>query len=209
MPAFDDLLTKLARGEKLDALELEQFRQESRALNEALQFVTAMNQPGFTYARNLRIDTKGIEADGTILHPFVAEKVYHASDTPIANNTFVDVTFNQNKYGNSAAFRLDDGNQKIHLLTKAKAFFATLAHGWQANSTGVRRVDFQYYDASDVLIGTALLQVVPGTAVDETWHTATRLADLPDQTAYIKCRVKQTSGGSLNLVYFACDLHVV
>lgn len=209
MPLFDELLVKIAEGKKLDAGELDSFRQNAQALSDVMEFVGDMKTPGFTYIKNLRLDSSGIEADGTILHPFVAEKAYHATDTDILNGTFTAVTFNNNKYGNSNAFRLGDDNIKIYLLTKAKAFFVTLSHAWSANAVGSRRVDFQYYDNQGSLMGTALLSVMPSAGIEEDWFTATRLADLPDGTEYIKCRVKQTSGGTLKLVYFAVDLHVI
>lgn len=209
MPIFDELLLKVAMQEKLTPSELESFRQEAKALNEAKEFVGKINKPGGIYLEKFRLGTGGINPDGTVLFPFVAAKSYHATDTNISDATFTTVTFNANQYGNNLAFRLDTDNQRIYILTKAKAFSATIAHAWEANAAGVRRADFQYFDVAGNNLGTALLSVIGGFAVEENWFTATRIADLPDTTEYIRCRVKQTSGGNLHLVSFSIDLHIV
>jgi hypothetical protein len=202
---FADLMTKIAAGEKLDVREADEMRLLSQKFDDIAAWVEQGRKT--PYVDSIRIGAGGVAPDTTILDPFVVEKTYHATNTSIADATFTTVTFNQNKYGNRPSFVLDAGNQKIFIKSKARAFWCNIAHAWEASATGVRRVDFQYFDSANTLLGTALLTVMQGFAVEENWFTANRIADLPSTTSYIKARVKQTSGGALHLVYFAVDLH--
>lgn len=203
------VLVKVAMGEKLSPVELELLKQNAETLDAALEMYKSMSKvPGEIAIEHLRLGASGITADKNILQPFNATKLYDVSDTTITNATFTEVTFNYNAYGNSQAFKLGSDNKKVHIQTKAKALFCTMTHAW-ASGTGFRRVDFQYYTVTGSLIGTALFSIVPAATGGENWFTATRIADLPDNTDYIMMRVHQNSGGDLKLVYAAIDLHVI
>lgn len=210
MSDFRTILEKMSRREELTPVEYETLLGDAKTLDDALAFVKALDVgSGMTYIEHLRLGQNGINADRNVLSPFVAAKVYHATDTQITNNTNTFVTFNSNVYGNNAAFSLDADMQRVYIKTKAKAFFCNAAHSWQASATGHRWVDFLFYNSSGTLLGTTQLTLVGGVATEENWYTASRLMDLTDETSYIKMRVKQTSGGNLYLVYFSLELHVI
>lgn len=211
---YGDLLKEFfdgLRNNNLSDVRLDEIRRVFNELADREALYKTLLEPGKkTFIETLHLGVGGIQPDRYISPVFVGEKAYSAVDTVINNNTFTYVTFNNNKYGNCFAFELASDNQKILIHSKAQAFDCILTHGWEANNVGVRRADFEYYDSKDTLLGTALIAInTTGSNTEEAWFTDTRKADLPEKTSYIKCRVKQTSGSNIHLVYFAIDLSLL
>jgi hypothetical protein len=203
MALFDEILVKMAQGDKLTPSELEELRQAARALDETKNAVKGWLQSGSSDPRfgQMRADSGRftVAPVGTLYL-----EVFGDVPQTIPDNTETAVLFDT-VAGNPPTLRWDiDDPTKIYTLVPGKRYAFIGVAQWEANATGRRAAHINAYDEADVhQWGQTLHSLKPEGTESDTMPFAQGLVGDAFERAYLQVTVYQNSGGDLDLEYFS------
>lgn len=194
------LWLKIARGEKLTDLEVEEFANIGDKLESASSVVSAWSN------LNLNPVLKNPQISNPIwkTSPLRTLYVERHTDVAIANGVDTAVTF-ETTFGDNQFFSLLESDlSKVMVKVTNMPFNVNGIFAFAANATGYRNAKLAAYDKDDVLIGSATIASFPAWSAADNVIPFSYPVTAAQQYAvsYFKMTVGQTSGGSLNLKYF-------
>jgi hypothetical protein len=203
MALFDEILVKMAQGDKLTPSELEELRQAARALDETKNAVKGWLQSGSSDPKfgQMRADSGRftVAPIGTLYL-----EVFGDVPQTIANDTETAVLFDT-VAGASPTLRWDIAEQtKIYALSPGKRYAFIGVAQWEANASGRRAAHINAYDESGVhQWGQTLHSLKPEGTESDTMPFAQGLVGDTFERAYFQVTVYQNSGSDLDLEYFS------
>lgn len=129
----------------------------------------------------------------------------------VANNTNTPITWDTSLSSNrGSAFSLDPSDSsKIRFGWQGWSFAVLGSMGWESNTTGYRKCQLEFFDVSDVSLGSLSIAVMPPVQTDVTnCPIADTVLDVP-AISYFIVSVAQTSGTALDLNYIRLGFFLI
>jgi hypothetical protein len=205
MALFDELLMRLARGEKLSETDLGELRLAALDIDRMRNIVGGwIGSDGQPNVKAIRAERGRFE-----ITPVEHIHVERISAQSIPNNTETPITFTGVSIGSEIFQGLSTQINFVANSSRVVGVMGTIQ--WAAASAGRRAIHANFYDSGGVqLYGTTLHSRLPTNIGSDTIPFSTTLPLLDfEGTEVIKLTCLQTSGGALDVEYFQAGLFLV
>ena len=135
-----------------------------------------------------------VDVSGKVFHQAIGARVYHNANQSIANDTNTIVTFNSERF-DSDGFHSTTSNTSRLTVPYTGKYLVGANIAWDVNGTGWRRMAILKNGSTNVC-NANMFSAGSGTASAQVCSALVHLA----ANDYVEVQVRQTSGGSLNVL---------
>lgn len=199
---LSEIMVKLAQGVQLQPAEVEEMRLATRRLDELMDR---------TEYRNVTLKNPSIFDPNFRTTPLHAFHCSLSTDTPIANNTLTEVTF-ETSWGDTSVFDFFEADEKKIRIDRSQLNVSIDGIiKWEGNSTGYRTLNMHIYKPDGTSIATAEISVVAAVNTEPTTVSFAYTEDIRaifPEVGYMTMEVKQNSGGDLDIINFVMSVKI-
>jgi len=200
MALFYELLLKVARQETLTPLELEEFRQEAKSLNDVKTQVAAW----FKGTGTPTLYSPSIYNPDFRTSPLHTFMVSFTTDVAVTNNTWTPILFDSSRGATDVFDFYQNDLTKVRVDRSQFSFTVDGFVAWEPNTTGDRVIRLRFFNSSGTQLTSQEINNGPTSnsasfALKHSFSVTFDVkVDFPN-IAYMIVEVYQNSGISLNL----------